>query len=304
MKPLMREIVTRALLFSGAPRAVRALFWRDRTAILLYHDPAPATLEAHFEYLRDKVEFVPLSQSNSRGNGRPRVAVTFDDGHARNAELLPIFIKYGVRPTIYVCSSIVAHERTHWFLHPVAREAGVRRLIRLKNGERVAELEARGFRQELLDESATISGLSAAQIEVMRPYVDFQSHTRYHPTLTCCDDDECFEEITVSKVEVERIVGRPCEHFAYPYGIFGPREVELLRAAGYKSARTTDVGWNDEQSDPFRLKAFDIDDESSVAWFAAQLTGLTLVPRYLRLGRIRRFAERLFSGGPTSLKQE
>lgn len=131
MKQLMREIFTRALLFSGTPAAIRALLWRDRTAILLYHDPSPATLEAHFEYLKDKVEFVPLSQANSRGSGRPRVAVTFDDGHIGNANLLPVFIKYGVYPTIYVCSSVVAHDRTHWFLHPVAKEAGVKRLIRM-----------------------------------------------------------------------------------------------------------------------------------------------------------------------------
>ncbi|MBB5407708.1 peptidoglycan/xylan/chitin deacetylase (PgdA/CDA1 family) [Paraburkholderia sp. HC6.4b] len=302
MKQFMCEIFTRALLFSGTPAAIRAFLWRDRTAILLYHDPSPATLEAHFEYLKDKVEFVPLSQANSRGSGRPRVAVTFDDGHIGNANLLPVFIKYGVYPTIYICSSVVAHDRTHWFLHPVARDAGVKRLIRMKNHERLAELDARGFRQDLPDPAATISGLSAAHIEEMRPYVDFQSHTRYHPTLTFCDDDECFEELALSKSEVERIVGKPCEHFAYPYGIYGPREVELLKAAGYKTARTTDVGWNDEGSDPFRLKAFDIDDDSSVSWFAAQLTGLTLVPRYLRLGRVRRLAQRIFSR-PRALNQ-
>lgn len=298
----MRGILTRTLLVTGAPAAVRALFWRDRVAILLYHDPAPDTLDAHFQYLKDKVEFVPLSQANSRGNGRPRVAITFDDGHVRNADLLPVFIKYGVRPTIYICSSVVAHERTHWWLHPIAKDAGVKRLIRMKNDERLAELDARGFRQDRLDEAAPISGLSAAQIETMRPYVDFQSHTRFHPTLTRCEDDECFEEMAMSKVEVERIVGKPCEHFAYPYGMYGSREVALLKAAGYKTGRTTDVGWNDESSDPFRLKAFDIEDDSSAQWFAAQLTGLTLVPRYLRLGGIRRFGARLLAR-PRSLNR-
>lgn len=291
----MRDIFTRALLFTGIPTAVRALLWRDRVAILLYHDPSPETLDAHFRYLKDKVEFVPLSQANSRGNGRPRVAVTFDDGHIGNAALLPVFIKYGVQPTIYLCSGVVTYERTHWFLHPIAKDAGVQRLIRMKNGERLAELDARGFHQDSLDGQATTSGLGADQIEAMRPYVDFQSHTRFHPTLTRCDDDECYEELSVSKVEVERIVGKPCEHFAYPYGMFGAREVEILKSAGYKTGRTTDVGWNDESSDPYRLKAFDIEDDSSVHWFAAQLTGLTLAPRYLRLGKVRRFGARLFA---------
>jgi peptidoglycan/xylan/chitin deacetylase (PgdA/CDA1 family) len=295
MKSLMREVFTRVLLFTGAATAVRAIFWRDRVAVLLYHDPMPATLDAHLQYLKGKVDFIPMSQVNSPGNGRPRAAITFDDGHVGNAALLPVFIKHGVRPTIYVCSSVVAHERMHWWLHPVAREAGVRRLIRMKNDERLAELNAKGFQQDQLNGDAKVSGLSAAQIEAMRPYVDFQSHTRFHPTLTRCDDDECAEELVGSKAEVERLVGRPCEHFAYPYGMYGSREVEILKAAGYKTARTTDVGWNDEGSDPFRLKAFDIEDDSSVPWFAAQLTGLTLMPRYLRLGRVRRLGASLFN---------
>jgi peptidoglycan/xylan/chitin deacetylase (PgdA/CDA1 family) len=302
MKSLVRECLTRVLLFTGVATASRLVFWRDRVAILLYHDPSPATLDAHLQYLKDKVEFVPLSQINSPGNGRPRAAITFDDGHVGNADLLPVFIKYGVRPTIYICSSIVAHERTHWFLHPIAKEAGVKRLIRMKNDERLAELDAKGFRQDHLESDVQVSGLSAAQIEAMRPYVDFQSHTRFHPTLTRCEDDECAEELIGSKVEVERLVGRPCEHFAYPYGIYGAREVAILKAAGYKTGRTTDVGWNDERSDPFRLKAFDIEDDSSVSWFAAQLTGLTLMPRYLRLGRVRRFGARLFAR-PRALNQ-
>jgi hypothetical protein len=37
-----------------------------------------------------------------------------------------------------------------------------------------------------------------------------------------------------------------------------------------------DVGWNDERTDPFRLKAFDIPDDASVTWLAAQLTGIPL----------------------------
>ncbi|MFM0432823.1 polysaccharide deacetylase family protein [Paraburkholderia aspalathi] len=302
MKSLMRELLTRVLLFTGAAMAIRAMFWRDRVAILLYHDPTPATLDAHLQYLKDKVDFIPVSQISAPGNGRPRAAITFDDGHAGNAELLPVFIKYGVHPTIYVCSSIVAHERTHWWLHPIAKDAGVKRLIRMKNDERLAELNAKGFHQDQLDGDAKVSGLSSEQIQAMSPYVDFQSHTRFHPTLTRCEDDECAEELIGSKAEVERLVGRSCEHFAYPYGIYGSREVAILKAAGYKTGRTTDVGWNDERSDPFRLKAFDIEDDSSVPWFAVQLTGLTLMPRYLRLGRVRRLGARLFNK-PGPLKQ-
>ncbi|WXK24246.1 polysaccharide deacetylase family protein (plasmid) [Mycetohabitans endofungorum] len=118
----------------------------------------------------------------------------------------------------------------------------------------------------------------------MRARVDFQSHTRFHPILTCCDDAECEQEITGSRRDIERLTGRPCEHFAYPNGNYGEREIRLLRAAGYRTARTCDVGWNDDATDPFRLRAIDIHDDSSLAWFIAQLTGIPLFLHYARHG--------------------
>jgi peptidoglycan/xylan/chitin deacetylase (PgdA/CDA1 family) len=289
MKPkrLMRTIFTHAILVSGLPALTRFLLWRDRVAVLLYHDPDPATLDSHLAYLKRYCDFVPMSEVNTPGKGRRRAALTFDDGHVGNAALLPIFIKHGVRPTIYICSSIVAHERTHWWLTPSAQHAGVKRLIKLPNSQRLEELARRGFQQDVRSDEAPVSGLSREQIEAMLPYVDFQSHTRFHPTLTRLDDQECIEELAQSKREVEQLTGVPCEHFAYPYGRYGSREVAMLKATGYKTGRTTAVGWNDERSDPFRLSAFDIEDDSSVPWFAAQMTGVPLAWRNLPLGTVK-----------------
>ena len=228
-----------------------------------------------------------MSEVNTPGRGRPRAALTFDDGHVGNAALLPVFIKHGIRPTIYICSSIVTHQRTHWWLTPGAQRAGVRRLIKLPNAERLEELASYGFHQHERSIDTPISGLSREHIEAMLPHVDFQSHTRFHPTLTRLARDECTEELACSKQEVEEITGAACEHFAYPYGRYAARDVEILKATGYKTARTTLVGWNDEKSDPYRLRAFDIEDNSSVQWFAAQMTGVPLAWRILPLGAIK-----------------
>jgi peptidoglycan/xylan/chitin deacetylase (PgdA/CDA1 family) len=289
MKPkvLMRTILTQAILLSGLPAVTRFLLWRDRVAVLLYHDPDPATLDAHLQYLKQYCDFIPMSEVNAPGKGRARAALTFDDGHVGNAALLPVFIKHGICPTIYICSSIVAHERTHWWLTPGAQRAGVKRLIKLPNAERLDELASHGFQQNARSNDAPVSGLSGEQIEAMLPYVDFQSHTRFHPTLTRLDDHECIEELAQSRQEVEQLTKAPCEHFAYPYGRYGSREVAMLKATGYKTGRTTAVGWNDESSDPFRLRAFDIEDDSSVSWFAAQMTGVPLAWRNLPLGTLK-----------------
>ncbi|SDR24242.1 Polysaccharide deacetylase [Paraburkholderia fungorum] len=283
-KILLRSAFTWFVLFTGLARGTRALLWKDRVAVLLYHAPEPAALDAHLQYLKKFSDIVSLAEIYSPGRGRPRAVITLDDGHANNARLLPIFIKHNVRPTIYLCSSIVAQPRTHWWMHPGAQTAGIERLKRMANRERLKELRARGFREDATATDTHITGLSVEQIEAMRPYVDFQSHTRFHPILTRCDDVECADELMGSKFEVETLSGRPCEHFSYPNGDYGQREIEGAKAAGYRTARTCDIGWNGPTSDPFRLKAFDIHDDSSVAWLAAQLTGIPQYLRYVLLG--------------------
>ena len=278
---IFKDAVGTLVILMGIARATRALLWRDRVAILLYHDPDPRTLDQHLSYLREISDVVPFEDIGSPGAGRARAVITFDDGHMGNASLLPIFIKHKVRPTIFLCSRIVGRSRRHWWLHPGAKQAGVERLKRLTNVQRLAELETYGYREDG-DDHAT--GLSIEQIEAMRPYVDFQAHTRFHPVLTRCTDRECEVEIAACKREIEALVRNACVHFAYPNGNYSDREVKLVKAAGYDSARTCDIGWNDHLSDPFRLRTIIIDDHASTRWFAAQLTGIPLFLRYLRHG--------------------
>jgi peptidoglycan/xylan/chitin deacetylase (PgdA/CDA1 family) len=277
-KAIAKEALAALIVMTGIARATRAFLWRDRVAILLYHDPHPLTLDRHLSYLREICDIVPLQDVTSPGMGRPRAVITIDDGHAGNAKLLPIFIKHKVRPTIFLCSGIVGGPRRHWWLHPVAKQVGVERLKRMTNTERLAQLSACGYRQDADDHS---TGLSAEQIEEMRPHVDFQAHTQFHPILTRCSDSECEEEIVGCKQELEALLGGACTQFAYPNGNYGDREVSFVKAAGYKTARTCDIGWNDSSTDPFRLRAIIIDDDGSTRWFAAQLTGISTFLRYI-----------------------
>ncbi|MGA9913251.1 polysaccharide deacetylase family protein [Paraburkholderia sp.] len=281
IKALLREIFALVIVATGTARAMRALLWRDRVAILTYHDPAPETLDQHLTYLRRVCDVVQLDELAQPGTGHPRAVITLDDGHAGNAKLLPVFIKHNVRPTIFLCSGIVGRARRHWWLHPAARTVGIDALKMLGNAQRLATLEKYGYQPNEDDEA---TGLSVDQLKAMHPFVDFQSHTRFHPILTRCEDDACEDEIFNSKREIEMMLGTQCEHFAYPNGNYGDREVRLLETAGYKTGRTCDVGWNDARSDRFRLRSIVIADDASTRWFAAQLTGIPLFIRYLRGG--------------------
>ena len=276
-KRIMRECVARSLLWSGISGLVRRVLWGDKVAILLYHDPSPESLDRHLTYLSRTCEFISLADVNSPSNGKPRVVITLDDGHAGNVRLLPIFIKHKVYPTIFICTGIVGSRTKFWWQRERARLGGIERLKRLPNEERLAYLQAQGFLEHAEDAS---SALSLDDIETMKPWVDFQAHTRSHPILPLCNDAECESEISLSRTEVEKIVGSRCTHFAFPNGNYGPREIAILKASGYQSARTCDLGWNDTKTDPFRLKGIPVDDEASPAWLAAKLTGIPLYLRY------------------------
>ncbi|NML30773.1 polysaccharide deacetylase family protein [Paraburkholderia antibiotica] len=280
-KALVKELLAGLVVASGLAWLTRVLLWRDRVAVLLYHDPDPDTLDRHLTYLKTLCELVPLTDVGVPGNGRRRAAITLDDGHVGNAQLLPVFVKHNVRPTIFLCSRIVGRARSHWWLHPGSLRAGHERLKHMTNDERLAALAAQGYLQDG-DDRAT--GLSVEQMEAMREHIDFQAHTRFHPILTQCSDAESATEITECRHEIEALLRQPCEHFAYPNGNYGEREVEFVRAAGFKSARTCDIGWNDQHTDPFRLRTIIIDDTASTLRFAAQLSGVALFLRYLKAG--------------------
>ena len=279
---LTKEIVARCLLWSGIVHAIRLLLWRDRVLILVYHDPKPEVMNSHLTWLRKIAEPISLSDLHRGSNGRPRVVITIDDGHIGNSRLLEVFKAHGVRPTIFLCSCIVGTHRQFWWRHSNGVAEHVEHLKRLRNTERLSKLAAFGFWQDA--EIDPPAALSEQDVERMKPSVEFQSHGRFHPILTCCDDKECEIEIAQSRHEIERLVGRDCLHFAYPNGNYGEREIAILKSAGYQAARTLDVGWNDADTDPFRLKAVPVSDDSSCAWFAVQVSLIPTYFRYLRRG--------------------
>jgi peptidoglycan/xylan/chitin deacetylase (PgdA/CDA1 family) len=281
---LAREAIARCLLWSGIVGAIRLLFWRDRVLILVYHDPKPEVMDSHLRYLCKIAQPIGLSDIHDKSNGRPRFIITIDDGHAGNVQLLEVCKAHGIRPTIFLCSCIVGTRRQFWWRHGQLPAADIERLKRLRNADRLSQLAALGFSQDADDEAP--AALSQRHVAHMKPCVDFQSHGRFHPILTCCDDRECQREITQSRHEIERLVGGECRHFAYPNGNYGEREIAMLRSAGYRTARTLDIGWNGGDCDPFRLKAAPVSDDSSVAWFAVQISLIPAYIRYLRQGSL------------------
>jgi len=74
-----------------------------------------------------------------------------------------------------------------------------------------------------------------------------------HRYLANLSDRELRDEVTQSKVALERELGLTVEAFSYPYGQWDGRVLEAVEAAGYQVAVTVDRGWVTGASCVYRL---------------------------------------------------
>ena len=181
------------------------------------HDPRrlvtpPRQLERHIRMLRRLgYRFITAEELLVDGSGLPppqRTAVlTLDDGWANWLTVaLPLLRRHQVRATFYVCPG--------WFgteYDLVGGGAG-----------------------RLLDEDG-VGALHEAGMEL-------GAHSLSHPDLRKLDDFSLAEELSGSKAAVERITGRPCRTFAYPYGLYDERVERAAGAAGFELAFTWQPG--------------------------------------------------------------
>jgi peptidoglycan/xylan/chitin deacetylase (PgdA/CDA1 family) len=269
------------LAFIKIDSLTRTLISKNKLTIILYHNPAADVFDLHMQYLAKYYKFVSIVEvanwlAGQNTNFPPNaLLVTFDDGHAGNYHLLPAIKKYGVRPLIYICTQIVNTRRKYWF-----RLAGIpsKQLKKLTNSNREIFLREKiqFDKESVYDEEP--HALSKTEILEMRDFVDFGSHTCFHPILTMCTDEESASEIEASSAQGPGIAGYKFVHFAFPNGDYGDRELQFLKLNKYQTARTTDIGWNSLKTNPHRLKITGITDTAGLRQLKAELGG---IPGYL-----------------------
>jgi peptidoglycan/xylan/chitin deacetylase (PgdA/CDA1 family) len=171
--------------------------------------------------------------------------VTFDDGYRDNLEHgEPVLRELGVPATIFVATAAIDGRATFdWF----------ERQPPLLTWEELEELERGGV-------------------------VAIGAHTRTHPHLPKVDAERAGDEVLGSRRDLEDRLGRPPAAFAYPAGLYGPRDVELVRAAGFRAAVTTRAGVNDHGTPPLELRRTMVYGEDSRADFAVKIAGLVDSP--------------------------
>lgn len=286
LRTLSIELAATIVRRGGLEALARHTYARGKVGILVYHDPSPERLEAHLRFLSTRYRFVSLTEltdalARQDWSSIPAGAlvVTFDDGHRGNLRLTDVLLRFGVRPTIYLCPGIVRGDGRFWFQLAGVDPEPLKLLPTRERGQAVGAAAR---------EPGERHALTPDEVERLPALVELGSHSVSHPILPLCSDDEARDEIVESRRQVAELAGRPCIHFSFPNGDYGAREIALVREAGYASGRTTDIGWNSLGSDRFRLKIVSLADHASTNVLAAHLAGLFALRRAIPSRRRRR----------------
>lgn len=229
----------------------------SRVPILCYHNvgPRPAGTRLGLLYVgspqferqlwiiqRLGLRGVAMSQGFAQMRDLARsdgVVLTFDDGYLDTlTEAAPILAQYGFRATCYIVSGCIGSHNSWDDRH-------------------------------LVDQKPL---MSRAQIEAwLAAGMEIASHSCSHPSLADVGDDVALREMADSRVELRRLFGVTVDHFAYPFGKFTPRTVELAKQAGYRSAVTTQPGIARGRDDRHRLPRLLIDGDRALGRFVMQV---------------------------------
>lgn len=277
---LAKNVVAFIICLLGIPWVVREWICRNRVTILLYHDVSSKVFEKHIKYLIRNYNIIRLESlvaaiysQDFTELPQKSVVITLDDGHADNFKLLPIFHKYSIRPTIYVCTQIINTNRHFWFNIEGQSKKVKEHLKRIPNGQRITYLKDFSNFEPVIEYNDR-QALNIDELKQMMNSVDFQPHTQTHPILPNCTELECKQEILESKNDLEKMLDLECRHFSYPNGDYTEREIEIVKEGGFRSARTTDIGWNTINTFPHRLKTIPITDTAGNIRLRAEMTSI------------------------------
>jgi len=274
----LNKILFILLRFSGLPYIFRQFIQNKKVTILCFHDIDPGTAERTFTYLLKKYHIIDLNtfikaseNKNSKLLPRKALIITFDDGFLRNFDLLPIIQKYQIPVTIFICAGFINTNRQLWFIFNRKKLPGIS-FKDTPNGERLKILVQAGFIQT--DESGQPQVLSKDHINNMKAYVNFQSHTMFHPFLPMCEDEEVKTELNRSRDILENAYHLIINAIAYPFGHYSEKIIEFARGAGYKCGVTVDYGFNTIHSDVFRLKRLLVNDTDDINELIVKSSGV------------------------------
>jgi len=180
---------------------------------------APAMFERQLAWMSaEGWNFVTMSELREQYESLPpkTVAITFDDGFLDNyTEAFPLLKRYQAKATLYL---LIDRHDNEW---------QTRRKAHHNSGEILRE-------QKLSDD----------QVREMIDSEVFElgGHTIRHINLAQEDLATKTHEVVDGRRQLQEQFGEPINSFAYPFGIYGDDDVELVKQAGFTSAVTVQEG--------------------------------------------------------------
>jgi len=115
--------------------------------------------------------------------------------------------------------------------------------------------------------------LTSQQLKEMEKYgVDIESHTANHENLKDLSKEKQLETLIKSKKELEKMLNKKVNFFAYPFGGYTKTSIEAVREAGYKMAITTDGRLASKSDGIFSLHRIYISGFHNIEEFKKRLT--------------------------------
>ncbi len=263
---------------------------------LVLSEPAFVAL---LHLLQRDYQAVPLEDLLSEpggADGRPKVALTFDDGWEDNYRIaFPHLLANRIPATIFACtellgtSGVLPEERFARVWAGCTARNQLKELLDdlnhwgMGNRKNVNVLsERRYWSQELkrmpLDARLLLLNHVESRYDVplasRRRFLRWEdvrimtntglirmgSHTSRHASLTSETDRDIRRELECSKTKLMEQTGTMPESLAYPNGMYNRRVIELVRSAGFRTALATNPGPVRKNSNPLAIPRIAVDD--------------------------------------------
>jgi peptidoglycan/xylan/chitin deacetylase (PgdA/CDA1 family) len=295
---MLKQRVERALSSSAAGRIVRHRI-HGRRLILAYHGIVPegAThageralfvdqrdFAAHLDILREIADVAPLDRIDEAGDGRPRVAITFDDAY-RGAvvEGVQELSRRGLPATIFVAPGRLNGHVFWWDalsqgtvdLDESVKHHALNKLAGSDERVRAWAARVRLPSTDSLPAYAQTAACAELRSAVDIPGITAGSHTWSHANLASLDAVDVAAEIERSRDWLRTEFGQKAiPWLAYPYGMDSPEAHRAAASASYAGGLRIGGGWHSPSDvSPFARPRMNVAGGLSIAGFRARLLG-------------------------------
>lgn len=135
---------------------------------------------------------------------------------------------------------------------------------------------------------------SKAQIDemIMNNFV-IGSHGLTHRDFTRMAVNEQIEELHISKNNLEAKTESNIEYFAFPYGTYNGKSLELARKVGYKAVLTSQLKLNTSDERPYLIYRWNVKKNTSTAEFERMISDQNYLDYRIKVASFKNSVKRL-----------